>query len=54
MKSDEHTSNVFVSVCVLSLGDVDRSPLSELPLAGLLCHPGLREEEDHGGEIWLQ
>lgn len=35
-------------------GDVDGSPLSELPPAGLLRHPGLGEAEDHGGELRLQ
>lgn len=33
---------------------MDGPPLSELPPAGLLRHPGLREAEDHGGELRLQ
>lgn len=35
-------------------GHVDGPTLPEPPPAGLLCHPGLRETEDHGGELWLQ
>lgn len=37
-----------------SSGDVDGSSLSELPPAGLLCHPGLGETENRGGELRLQ
>lgn len=44
----------LVSNCVASSGYVDGSALSELPPAGLLCHPGLRETENHGGELRLQ
>lgn len=44
------TSRRFCS----SPGHVDRAALSELPPAGLLCHPGLWEAEDHGGELRLQ
>lgn len=33
---------------------MDGPPLSELPPAGLLRHPGLGEAEDHGGELRLQ
>lgn len=39
---------------VSSSGDVDGYPLSELPPAGLLRHPGLGKAEDHGGELRLQ
>lgn len=45
---------VRLTACASSAGDVDGPPLSELPPAGLLCHPGLREAEDHGGELRLQ
>jgi len=35
-------------------GHVDGPAVPEPPPAGVLCHPGLREAEDHGGELRLQ
>ena len=36
------------------LGHVDWPALPKLPSAGVLCHPRLREKENHGGKLWLQ